>query len=219
MQHNVDGATFPRRFVGIQRMEKKLVVVNGHPDPRPERLCAALCDAYEAGAKAGGWETRRLAVGTLAFSDIAPQTSSNEVPVDIADALSVIDWSDQLAIVYPLWLNQPPTILRALFDRWWSRNPAAVPGGARHDSLERVARIVVTMDMPALLHRSLYRKDDRNRASIHALSFPGIRCHEPILIGSVNTISDKQRGEWLDAVRLYGEQGALTPLFIYRKAS
>ena len=46
-------------------MSRNILVVNGHPDPRPERFCAALCDAYSAGAQAQGCATRRLDVGSL----------------------------------------------------------------------------------------------------------------------------------------------------------
>jgi len=30
------------------------LLVNGHPDPSPERFCSALCDAYEDGARKAG---------------------------------------------------------------------------------------------------------------------------------------------------------------------
>ena len=80
-----------------------------------------------------------------------------------------------------------------------------------------MARIVMTMDMPAFIYRALYRPNKRPGNEIRALSFPGVRSDEPILIGSVHTISKEQRLHWLEAVRLYGEQGAQAPLFPLRK--
>ncbi|HEY0283199.1 MAG TPA: NAD(P)H-dependent oxidoreductase [Rhizomicrobium sp.] len=203
------------RSFGNAHVRKQLLVVNGHPDPRSERFCAALCDAYEAGAHAGGWETRRLNVGALAFSDIAAR---DEVSIEMMDALGNIGWSSQLAIVYPLWLNRPPTGLHTFFDYLWRRHQTADPNVANFERLERVARIIVTMDMPALIYRSLDRRGNGGREGIQTLSLPGIRSGEPILIGSVNTISSEQRRLWLEAVRLYGEQGALVSLFPYRKS-
>ncbi|OYW93085.1 MAG: hypothetical protein B7Z13_08235 [Caulobacterales bacterium 32-67-6] len=51
---------------------RKILLINGHPDPDPDRLCAALASAYEAGAVAAGHEVRRIEVGHL---DLAPITS------------------------------------------------------------------------------------------------------------------------------------------------
>ena len=44
-------------------MRRRILLINGHPDPRPERLCAGLAEAYGAGALAAGHEVRRLNVG------------------------------------------------------------------------------------------------------------------------------------------------------------
>ena len=115
-------------------MEKRLLVVNGHPDPRPERFCAALCDAYELGANASGWETQRLNVGSLALSGIASPPPGADLPADMTGALGNIHWSSQLAIVFPLWFEQPPAILRALFDRLSRSKPplgSLAPSGER----------------------------------------------------------------------------------------
>ena len=43
----------------------RILIVNGHPDPRPATFCAALAAAYAAGAAAGGHEVRRIDIGTL----------------------------------------------------------------------------------------------------------------------------------------------------------
>ena len=40
----------------------RIAVIDGHPDPAPERLCHALADAYAEGAARGGHEVRRVAV-------------------------------------------------------------------------------------------------------------------------------------------------------------
>ncbi len=48
---------------------RRILVVNGHPDPRPERFCAALCARpIRMAPSPAGWEVRRLDVGKLDLS-------------------------------------------------------------------------------------------------------------------------------------------------------
>jgi hypothetical protein len=85
---------------------RQILVINGHPDPRPERFCAALCDSYQAGAEQAGWEVQRLDVGSLALTPNGP---------DLELSLAAMGWATQFLVVFPLWLEQPPEGLRTLF--------------------------------------------------------------------------------------------------------
>src|ERR1700678_1061239 len=87
-----------------EAQDHRVLVVNGHTDPRPERFCAALCDAYEGGARTAGWALRRLSVGSLVGKQ------------DRELALAYIGWSTRLMVVCPLWLDQSPAPLRDLFE-------------------------------------------------------------------------------------------------------
>lgn len=44
---------------------RRILIINGHPDARPERLCAALAAAYAAGARAAGHEVQSLSIGEI----------------------------------------------------------------------------------------------------------------------------------------------------------
>jgi putative NADPH-quinone reductase len=48
-------------------MSRRILVVVGHPDPNPNRLCRALADAYAEGAIAAGHSVSRIDVATLDF--------------------------------------------------------------------------------------------------------------------------------------------------------
>ncbi|HEV2560589.1 MAG TPA: NAD(P)H-dependent oxidoreductase [Rhizomicrobium sp.] len=179
----------PRARRPVQRQSaspRKILVVNGHPDPRPERFCAALCDAYEAGAQAGAWQARRLNVGALALAE--PETIAHET----GDAtLELMRWSNRLVIVFPLWLDKPPERLRNLFERL-----------ARANNVERPASVVVTMEMPAFAHRAACRA-----ASSGHIELPGIKTEKPIFIGCVDMISAAQRKRWLQSIHSLGVRG------------
>ena len=49
-------------------MGKRILILLGHPDPRPERLCRALAEAYHAGAVEAGHEVAVIDVARLDFS-------------------------------------------------------------------------------------------------------------------------------------------------------
>jgi Putative NADPH-quinone reductase (modulator of drug activity B) len=182
-----------RRFIGepARREMKKdtmrrLVVVNGHPDPRQERFCAALTKAYVRGGVAGGWSTVSLSVGELALSSLQALAEGDQPDADAAAMLAEIEQADRLALVFPLWFGKPPEPLSALFGR-------VAP---------RKAHVVVTMDMPAFAYRSILRGPERSPM----LAVPGIDVEAPVLIGCVSSISLEQRHAWLKTLSEYGER-------------
>lgn len=165
---------------------RRLVVINGHPDPRRQRFCAALTAAYVRGGVAGGWRAQSFAVGELALSSLQ-RLAQGEAPDAAAGAiLDAIERAERLAIIYPLWFDKPPEPLTTLMSRVAARK----------------AHIVVTMDMPAFAYRSLLR--DSETPSMLALA--DIVADEPVLIGGVSTITLEQRRGWLRRLRHYGER-------------
>lgn len=177
-----------RRDTGA--MSRNILVVNGHPDPRPERFCAALCDAYAEGAQARGCATRRLDVGTLhvpTLGDVADESAWDGVE----QAFRLVRAADRLAIFYPLWADGPPAELKRMFDyvsRLTSQlNPLA--------PAEKAARLVVTTGLPAFLYRGKTRQ-----------ALCGVAAEEPVFIGSVEAISCAQRVRWLEQMRTFGER-------------
>lgn len=179
-------------------MSKRILVVNGHPDPRPERFCAALCDAYAKGAESRGWTVDRLSIGTLNF----PPDSATAATPDIAAAVDKIRAADRLAIVFPLWLDGPPGSLRELFEAFARSVWSAHALGDHATAYEKPARVVATMDMPAFIQRSKFKAD--GTPGPKPLALPGVQSFEPILIGSLQTISEAQRLDWLEKLRLLG---------------
>jgi putative NADPH-quinone reductase len=168
-----------------------ILIVNGHPDPRPERFCAALCDAYQSGARSGGRNASRLDVGALAFG-----ADSFLCAEELDSALRKIRSASQLMIVFPLWLDQPPAILRSLFGH------LAGDGVTAHE-----VRTIITMEMPAFAHRALALDGGDTSGLAQRLSLPGITCQERVFIGGIDTISSAQRAAWLGKMREQGKKG------------
>lgn len=171
-------------------MSRNLLVVNGHPDPRPERFCAALCEAYTAGAKARGCATRRLDVGAL---NLAALASPDEQAAwgGVEEAFRLVRAADRLAIFYPLWADAPPAGLKQMFD-YLTRlesllNPKSAPA--------KRANVVVTTALPALVYRD----------KLEPVALSGVRMEAPLFIGSVDAITSGQRLRWIEQVREMGK--------------
>ena len=77
-------------------MARRILVINGHPDPGPERFAAALAGAYIKGASLAGHQIRRLDVGALDFPLIrsAAQFIDREPPSCIREAQEAVGVSD-----------------------------------------------------------------------------------------------------------------------------
>jgi putative NADPH-quinone reductase len=178
-------------WAGRMAQQRRILVVNGHPDPAPERFCSALCDAYEEGAHEAGWMVRRLAVGLL--SNIGTREK----------ALEDMNWATQLIVVYPLWLDQPPAPLRDLFEENLARNPCDGKGGS-----DKPLRLVITMDMPAFLYRAMLQCEIDVKGMARGLALPGFRHQHQDFIGSITSITPEQRGHWLRTMRQTGLRAA-----------
>jgi putative NADPH-quinone reductase len=187
---------------------RKILVINGHPDPRPERFCAALCAAYAAGARSQGWETRELQVGGLMLGDEGrnPGDDAREMSTDMADAMQAIRWTNQLVIVFPLWLDRPPPFLCRLFDELARTDVDLRPSPYHGERRTRPAHFFVTMEMPAFAHRAKCRRGASG--ATRSISLPGIVVDAPTFIGSVDAISDEQRKGWLRMLHASGASGS-----------
>ena len=196
-------------------MVRRVLIINGHPDISPTRFCAALCDAYAAGARSAGREVRRLDVGAL---DLPPIRSAEDfvggpLTPDVQRAQAGIVWADHIVVVHPLWLGSAPALFKTFCEQVFRYGfalpqPAAGGGGRMPTGLlkGRSARIIVTMGMPALLYRLGFGAFGVRSFERGVLWLAGIRPIRRTLIGPVDGPA-KVRARWLRAVRKLGERG------------
>jgi len=176
---------------GRAARDRHILVINGHPDPAPERFCSALCDAYEDGAEEAGWTVKRLTVGQLNLGE------SHE------KALEDMGWATQLIVVYPLWLDQPPAQLRDLFEEHLMRNQR--DGGGVSN---KPVHLVITMDMPAFLYRAMLQCEIDVKGLARGMTLPGFRHQHQDFIGSITSITPEQRNHWLKMMHISGLRAA-----------
>lgn len=193
-------------------MPRRIVVIDGHPDPDSRRFCHALADAYASGAQAGGHELRRIALAQtkVPLLQSAETWQKGKPAPPIAKAQKDMGWAEHLVIVYPLWLGSMPALLKAFFEQTFRPGFAVKadanslrPGLLRGKS----ARIVVTMGMPAWLYRVFYRAHSLKSLERNVLRVSGIGPIRESLVGGVEAIGEVGRQRWLERMRTLGRQG------------
>jgi putative NADPH-quinone reductase len=189
----------------------RIAVIDGHPDPAPERLCHALADAYAKGAVAGGHEVQRVAVAAMDLPLLRSEAEfhGDTVPEAARRTQEAIEWAEHLVLIYPLWLGTMPAALKALLEQ--SLRPDFAmdytgkwPAGRLQG---RSARVVVTMGMPALAYRWWFGAHSLKSLERNVLKFVGIKPVRETLFGMVGEASEVTREGWLEEMRKLGEKG------------
>ena len=69
-------------------MTRRIMIIQGHPDPAGHHLLHALSDAYADGARSAGHEVRRIEVTQLAFPLLRSQADfeAGTLPPSLAQA-------------------------------------------------------------------------------------------------------------------------------------
>jgi putative NADPH-quinone reductase len=189
---------------------KKVLIINGHPDP--ESYNKALVDAYAEGSKAAGAEVRVLNLYELDFS---PNLSfgyrqRTELEPDLLQAQEWLKWSDHQVWVYPVWWGGVPAIMKGFLDR------TLLPGFAfqkREGSLwwdklltNKSARIICTMDQPAWYYKWFNGGPTHKAMKKMTLQFIGVKKVKITSIGPIRLSKDSFRANWLKKVEQLGQQ-------------
>lgn len=193
-------------------MTRRITVIDAHPDPDPERFCHALAAAYVSGAISAGLQTRliRLADKDVPILHSRSDWEGGDVAPAVADAQADIAWANHLVIIYPLWLGEPPALLKALLEQTLRPGFAFAAEGRPFSGGRlkgRSARVVVTMGMPALAYRFWFRSRSLETMKRNILAFVGIGPTASAVVGGVEGLGPEGRRRWLDRMRRWGEAG------------
>ncbi|MDP3852438.1 NAD(P)H-dependent oxidoreductase [Phenylobacterium sp.] len=192
-------------------MAKNILVLNGHPDPRGERLCAALANAYGRGASSAGHQVRRIDVGALDFPLVrtTDEFMSEAAHPAILEAQQALRWADHLVIVHPLWLGGPPALFKGFLEQVFRYGVALSPPGAPPSGLlkGKSARVVVTMGMPAMIFRVVFGANGLKSLEKGVLWISGFKPIRHAIIGEVETAGPRTRRRWLAAMERHGAAG------------
>lgn len=191
-------------------MTKRILIIQGHPDPAGGHLCHMLADAYAAGAAEAGHEVTRIAVAALDFPLVRTQEDfmSGTMPQALEGARSALVAAEHVVVVFPLWLGTMPALLKGFFEQLLRPGFAyayAQNGGFPRKLLNgRSARVVVTMGMPAFIFRLYYLASGVKVLERNILAFVGMAPVRSTLIGNVEGAAAERVTRWKDRLFALG---------------
>ncbi|RAZ71439.1 NAD(P)H-dependent oxidoreductase [Mesorhizobium atlanticum] len=196
-------------------MSRRVLVLVGHPDPSPDRLCRALASAYAAAADKAGHSVRKIDLAPLDFPMLRTmqEFEHGEIPEGLKEAGEAVVWAEHFVFVFPLWLGTAPALLKAFLEQVMRPGtafayPAKGEGFAKSLLRGRSARLVVTMGMPAAVYRIWFLSHGIAGMRRGILNFVGIRPVRETLFGMVASASDAKRAKWLRQMERLGERAA-----------
>jgi putative NADPH-quinone reductase len=152
--------------------QRRILLIQGHPDPAGGHLNHRLASAYAEGAAAAGHALRTVDVAQLDFRLLRTQAEWAEgvLPAALKPAQDDIRWAQHLVFFFPLWMGDMPALLKGFLEQV-ARPGFAFRGGKENPFGKkalggRTARVVVTMGMPALVYRFYFRAHSLRRLGV-----------------------------------------------------
>jgi putative NADPH-quinone reductase len=192
---------------------KHIVIIQGHPDPEGNHFCHALATAYFKGAESSGHNIEVIDIAQIEFPMLRTQADfvQGEAPEVIKQAQQLIQSAQHLVFIYPLWLGTMPAYLKAFLEQVFRPGFAAIETTDEkpweRQVSEKTAHIVVTMGMHEIIYSSYFLAHGMKSPEANILAFSGINTIQETLIGSVESIDDTERNQWLDKMELTGHAG------------
>ncbi len=193
-------------------MAKKIVILQGHPDPDEQRFGRALADRYRTAAVQAGHEVSVIDIASLDFPILRSQADwkNGTLPPALRQAQQDLFAADHLVILFPLWLGTMPALLKGFLEQVLRIDgPLNAPDKDHmyaRPLANKSARIVVTMGMPAMVFRWFFQAHGVKSLERNILGFCGAGPIRRSLIGSVET-NPRSRERWLEKLSELGRTG------------
>jgi len=192
--------------------KRKIVIIDGHPDPDNARYCHALAEAYQTGAMAAGHDAELIRISTIEFPLLrsVDEYKQGPTPEPLVPARDAILGADHVVLIYPLWLGTLPALLKALLEQIFHHDIAFEKAGPNDWPTGRLkgksARVIVTMGMPALAYRWWYGAHSLKSLERNILKFIGFKPVRDTVFGMVEMVSSEKRQAWLKKVEEFGSK-------------
>jgi putative NADPH-quinone reductase len=193
---------------------RRILIIQGHPDVTEDHLGHALAHAYAGAATAAGHQVRTATPAQLDFPLLRSQKEweFGALPQALQKAQDDIAWAQHLLLFFPLWMGDMPALLKGFLEQvarpgFAFRREEGNPFGQK-GLAGRSARVVVTMGMPALVYRFYFRAHSVKSLERNILGFVGISPVHETLVGQVDTLDEAGRAKWLATMARLGRTAA-----------
>ncbi len=193
---------------------KRILILQGHPDPKGGHFGQALATAYQNGARNAGHEVVRIDVARLEFRLVrsAAEWQFREPPTAIREVQAQLAAAHHVVIFFPLWLGDMPALMKGFFEQLLRPGFAITKTTARNPLAAgllkgRSAHIVVTTGMPAFFYRFFYRAHSVKSLKRNILEFCGLGPVRSTVIGTVEG-KREARERWLSRMFALGRKAA-----------
>lgn len=189
---------------------KHIVILQGHPDTDPLRLCRGLESAYSAAAQSAGHKVDRFDVATIELPFLTSQHEfeQGDLPAALHPLRDVLSTADHVVLIWPLWQGLPPARLKLVLEQLLRPGVAFRYAGAGRTMpmlRGRSARMIVTMGMPSWFYRLRYGAAGVQAVVHNILQLVGMRPIHTTFFGLAGA-SETRRARWFDKVRRLGAQ-------------
>lgn len=189
---------------------KKILLINGHPNP--DSFCFGLAEAYKRGALAAAAEIKEIVIRDLNFNpNLAHGYQKNSIiEIDLLECQEKIKWAEHLVWIHPVWWGGLPARTKGFIDRVF------LPGFAfqyRDNSVwwdkllsGKTAHIITTLDQPSWYYRFFYGRPSVNQLKKSTLEFCGIKPVKVTYVGPIRNSKVGERDKWLIQIEKLGEK-------------
>lgn len=187
---------------------KKILIINGHPNP--DSFNFGVAGEYQKGALASGTIVETITIASLHFNPNLQfgYQKRTELEPDLLESWEKIKRADHLVWIHPVWWGGLPAITKGFIDRLF------LPGMAfqyRENSVwwdkllkGKTAHIITTLDQPSWYYRLFFGRPSVNQLKKSTLEFCGVKPVKVSYIGIIKTADENQRKKWLEKVYDFG---------------
>lgn len=189
---------------------KKILIINGHPDP--ESLCTSFAKTYFEAATSFHYKTDLINLGEIVFNPNLQHgyRKRTNLEPDLLDAIEKLKSADHIVFTYPVWWGTFPAILKGFIDRVFLPGITYQPSqGIKWEKLlkGKTARLIVTMDAPIWYNRFFYKQPAINAMKKATLKYCGVGKVKVTQFSPIKTSTEEQRNAWLKKVEKLGKKG------------
>lgn len=188
----------------------RVCIIDGHPDPAPERLIHAFCDAAQDGARQAGHEVSRIDICKLDFGFLtSTEDFSAPPPEPVLSARRALAEAEHLFFAFPIWLGSMPAKTKAFFEQaareeFFLEAEASDHNWPRKMMSGKSARIVVTMGMPGFAYKLFMDAGSLKALERGLLGLSGFKPVRHTICGGVGAADEAKRAEWIEEMRGLG---------------